>query len=181
MLSLLAAAVLTSTEPSAALLAPHFVLALTQEPAPTVAPRPDLYAGRSKRWLMSEVRYLEASRPAIAPQALVAGGGAALLIVSIIGAVLPNPPCCGATGKMPGELLAVFGIAGSVAMVVGGLLLFMATGKTAKVEAEIDAAQLALERASEDPIAPPPGAPPAAMPPQVRLPPPAIGFTVAQF
>lgn len=204
MLSLFAAVVLSSTgsEPSAAVLAPHFVDALAQAdeappppppmPGPEAAPAPaahptpadaptraDPYAGKSHGWLRAEKMFLEESRPTIAPLALIAGGGAALLFISVLSAVIR--PGLGGLSPLPGGWLALFGIMGGAGLVAGGIMLFFAMARASQIDSELEAVKDALDRVAEPP---PPAQPediPAAMPPQVRLPPPAINVTLARF
>lgn len=202
MLSLLAAVMLAQTpdvpppppppppaaEPAPAPAPP----AAAAAPAPPDAPvrGPSAYAGRSRGWLIEEKKWLEESRPVIAPHALIAGGGAALLFAAILNAVVR--PGFGGNGQIPGGWLAVFGIMGGAGMVTGGIFFFFAWQKAGQVDAEIDAVKDALRGAPDDGTddRPPPGyerddAPPAmppAMPPQVQLPPaPVVNVLALSF
>ncbi len=156
----------------------------TPADAPT---RSGAYAGRSRGWLLEEKKWLEETRPVIAPHALIAGGGAILLFAAILNAVVR--PSLGGNGQIPGGFLAVFGIMGGAGMVTGGLFLIFAMQKAQTVDVEIEAVKDALRSAPDDVPAPrddrdeeaPPGMPPA-MPPQVQLPPaPTINVVLATF
>ena len=181
-LSLLAAVVLTGSEPSAAGLAPHFVQ--VQEALPGTQPS---YEGWTRPQLESEIRRLEDLRPGlggpITLMAIGAGVGVIDLVIFLFGGLIA---LLGGGGFSPGVTIgiSIFAVIAAGLLIVGGILLKGISKERSDYGRQIEGVKAALEALSAPPaVEPPPHAPPPAMPfpQQVMISPPWIAVTLARF
>jgi hypothetical protein len=179
-LSLLAAVVLTGSEPSAAALAPRFTQ--VQDALPGEQPS---FAGWTRAQLEAEVRRLEDLRPSMGGPITFMAIGAAVLVVDFVAfffagfiALLSN------TGFPPGATIgiSIAALIGAGLLVIGSILLRGIMKERSEYGRQIDLVKAALEAMSPTPIEPPPNVPPAMpIPPQVMLSAPWIAVTLARF
>ena len=185
MIVLLAAAVFSSTGPSAANLADRFLR--VQQSAPTEQPTPG-YEGWTRNQLLAERDRLDLSRPSIVLPIVGVAVGGGLLIVSGITALYAGLFAFlgGIIGRGSGidtgvvifcAILAVIGAAG----VVAGLIFLLPTLKErTAIGKQIDRVNDALEHLETDPGVPPPPPPPS-VGNQVSRPSTWITVTLARF
>ena len=184
MLSLLAAAVLTSSEPSAAALAPRFVE--VQAALPGEQPT---YAGWTRQQLQQEIDRLEDERPGIGLQVTLIAVGAAVGVVDLLALMVGGLIALGGTRIDTTYTVALIGFAvGAIGLlVVGGIFLRAAIKDRAEYNKEIEKLKQAiLDLAPAAPMGPPPPplAPPppgTQFPPQVQFTPPWFAVTLARF
>ncbi len=180
-LSVLAAAVLSSTEPSAADLAVRFVQ--VQQALPGEQPT---FEGWTRAQLQAEARRLEDERPGLGgPIAMMAVGGAIGvidLVVVFLGGVFA---LLTRGGFDPGFTIGVsiVGLVAAGLLIAGGILLRGLSYDRNRLGQQLDRVNQAIERLSA-PVEPPRDIPPAMQPPspqQVRFSTPMIGVTLARF
>ncbi|MBS1150028.1 MAG: hypothetical protein H6Q89_1726 [Myxococcaceae bacterium] len=179
-LSLLAAVVLTGTEPSAAALAPRFVL--VQDALPGQQPT---YAGWTRAQLQTELLRLEDARPSVAGPVTMLVIGAVIgvgdLVVFFFGGLIALLSSSGfpVTFSVGVSVAAVIAVG---LLVVGGILLKGISQERSESTKQIDQVKSAIDQLTSPPVEPPPMAPPPAMPfLQVRLSAPWIAVTLARF
>lgn len=182
-LSLVAAAVLTGSEPSAAALADRFVQ--VQQALPGEQPTATGYEGWTKAQLHTELRRLEDARPGLGGPISLMAIGAAIGIVDLVvvlfgGFIVLVSGTRFDTGVI--VAMAVFGVIAAGLLIVGGILLKGISTERREYGAQIDLIKTALEAMAPAPVEPPPNVPPAMpFPQQVMGPSPLIAVTLARF
>lgn len=181
-LSLLAAVVMTGTEPSAAGLADRFVQ--VQESLPGQQPT---YQGWTRRQLEAEMRRLDDLRPSLGGPISMMAIGAAVAVVDFVVFLFGGLIALLSGGGFDTGVVVVMGIGAVVAaglIILGAILLKGISKERGDYGRQMDLVKAAIEALTPSPMEPPPQPPPSMQTPfpmQVMATPLFITVTLARF
>ena len=179
-LSLVAAAVMTGSEPSAAALAARFVQ--VQDALPGEQPTYDTW---TRGQLETEIRRLEDLRPSLGGPITMLAIGAAIGVVDLVIFLFGGLIVLLSNGRFDTGLIigmSLFGVIAAGLLIIGGILVRGVASERSGYNRQIDTVKAVLERLTPVPVEPPANVPPAMpFPQQVQGTPPFIAVTLARF